>query len=310
MATWDAILSQYSIDSKNSSESTDPADLSKAFVDVVQEYPIPAFRPNSNRFLHQDYNHVLSPILTTTNTLYDFPVSVELTYVDIISTRRQRILFSKYHNFLSLYNHSDFIKMHMHNAWLLRKSDLTIELPSDYFTKPKYIFVFCRTLTLNQFCDNRDVNTFDFHLFLFVSSYLMIQDSFMLQMLKGSGSVSFCLNNTTLPALYPLLNLEFDFPRFQTWFESRFKFYNYDFVCSIKNLLYQAFRHRFLNFERHNERYQEHFFNDFLSLTLISRTTNSSNPSHQQFFIINVPLHVHFLSSRNNIFIVFHINPC
>ncbi len=148
--------------------------------------------------------------------------------------------------------------MHMHNAWLLRKSDLTIELPSDYFTKPKYLFVFCGTLTLNQICDNRDVNTFDYHLFLFAASCLMIRDSIMLQMLKGSCSVSF------LPALYTLLNLEFDFPHSQTWFESRFKFYNHDFVCSIKHLPYQAFRRCFLNFERHNERYQEHFFNDFL----------------------------------------------
>ncbi len=116
MATWDAIRSHYSLDSKHYSEFTDPADLSKAFVDVVPEYPIPAFRPNSNHFLHQDYNHVLSSILTTTNNLYDFPISVELTYLDVLSTRRQCILFSKYHNFLTLYNHSDFIKMHMHNA--------------------------------------------------------------------------------------------------------------------------------------------------------------------------------------------------
>ncbi len=177
MATWDAILSHYSFDSKNYSETSDPADLSKAFVDVNPEYPIPTFRPNSNHFLHQDYNHVLSPILTTTNTLYDFPVSVELTYLDVLSARRQCILFSKYHNLLSLYNHSYFIKMHMHNAWLLGKSDLTIELPSDYFTMPKYLFVFCGTLTLNQICDNSDANTFDFHSFLFAASYLMIRDS-------------------------------------------------------------------------------------------------------------------------------------
>ncbi len=43
MATWDAILSHYSFNSKNYSESSDPADLSKAFVDVMPEYPIPAF---------------------------------------------------------------------------------------------------------------------------------------------------------------------------------------------------------------------------------------------------------------------------
>ncbi len=81
MTTWDAILSHYSFDSKNYSESTDPADRRKAFVDIMPELPIPAFRPNSNHFLPQDYNHVLSPILTTTTTLYDFPVSVELTYL-------------------------------------------------------------------------------------------------------------------------------------------------------------------------------------------------------------------------------------
>ncbi len=191
-------------------------------------------------------------LIPCTNTLYDFPVSVELAYLDVLSTRRQLIHYSKYHNFLCLYNHSDFIKMHMHNAWLLRKSDLTIELPSVYFTKPKYLFMFCGTLTLNQVCNNRDANTFDYHSFLFTASYLMIRDSFMLQMLKGSGSVSFRLNNTILPALYALLNIEFDFSRSQTWFESRFKFYNHDFVCSIKHLPYQAFRRRFLNFECHN----------------------------------------------------------
>ncbi len=92
----------------------------------------------------------------------------------------------------------------------------------------------------------------------------MIRDSFMLQMLKESGPVSFHLNNTILSTLYVLLNLEFDFPYSQSWFELRFKFYNHDFVCTIKHLPYQAFRHCFLNFEHHNERYQEHFFNDFL----------------------------------------------
>ncbi len=81
MATLDAILSHYSFDSKHYLEFTEPADLSKAFVDIMPEYSIPAFSPNSNCFLHQDYNHVLSPILTTTNTLYDIPVSVELTYL-------------------------------------------------------------------------------------------------------------------------------------------------------------------------------------------------------------------------------------
>ncbi len=171
-------------------------------------------------------------------SLYDFPVSVEVTYLDVSSARRQRILFSKYHNFLLLYNRSDFVKMHMHNAWLLGKSNVTICLPSDYFIEPKYLFVFCGTLKLNEICDNRDANNFDFHSFLFTASYLMINNSFMLQILKRSGNVSFRLNDTILPTLY--------------------------FVCGIKDLPCQAFRHRFLNFERQNEPYQQHFFKYFL----------------------------------------------
>ncbi len=148
---------------------------------------------------------------------------------------------------------------------------------------------------------------------------------------------------------YWTLNLIFLIPKLG------FKFYNHDFVCSIKHLPYQTFRRHFLNFECHNERYQEHFFNNFhgrahcttscdiciehdsnhfsrinlqlscfkaisirkmilqnsvLSLALMRGMTNSSKPLHQEFFIINVPLHILFQSSRNNIFIVFHINPC
>ncbi len=147
----------------------------------------------------------------------------------------------------------------------------------------------------------------------------MIRDSFMLQMLKGSDTMSFLLNNTILPPLYALLIFLI--------LKLGFKFYNHDFVCSIKHLPYEAFRRRFLNFEHHNEPYQEHFFNDFhrwahcttscdicikhnsihfsrinLELSLIKASyfdqeannskfrTFTSKPSHQQFFIINVPL--------------------
>ncbi len=47
MATWDTILSHYFFISKNYSELSDPADLSKTFVDGEPEYPILVIRPNS-----------------------------------------------------------------------------------------------------------------------------------------------------------------------------------------------------------------------------------------------------------------------
>ncbi len=67
-----------------------------------------------------------------------------------------------------------------------------------------------------------------------------------------------------LPSLFALLTLNFDLPLTLSWFESKFPFYNGYFILNISHLPYQAFRHRFLNFECHNERYQSHFFNDFL----------------------------------------------
>ncbi len=147
---------------------------------------------------------------------------------------------------------------------IFEETDLTISLPSDYFTEPKYLFAFCGTLKLIELCDNRDENNFDYHSFLFTASSLMINDSFMLQIIKGSGPISFRLNDTILHTLYALLNLEFDLPLSLSWFESRFKFFSHHFVCGIKHLPYQVFGRRFLNFERHNEHYQKHFFNDFL----------------------------------------------
>ncbi len=56
----------------------------------------------------------------------------------------------------------------------------------------------------------------------------------MLQMLMGFYSVSFRLDNTILPALYVLLNLESDFPYSQSWFES---FYKKSSVPSVQTLL-------------------------------------------------------------------------
>ncbi len=196
MTTWDNILSHYTFDSKFYTEHYDPADLCKPFVDVVPSYPIPAFRPNYNRFAHHTNDNVLAPILPSADTLYDFHVSVYVIYLDRTSSWRQRIYFSKFNNFLSLYNHSDFLKMHMHNAWLLDKADLTIHLPSDYFVQPKYLLVFLGTLKLTEICDNGDANNFNFHSFLFTASYLMINNSFLLQFLKNSGTVNFRKNYT------------------------------------------------------------------------------------------------------------------
>ncbi len=101
MTTWDDMLLHYSLDSKLYDELCDPADLGKPFVDVVPSYPKAAFRPNYNCFVDHEYDNILSPILPSSETLFDFPVSVDVTYLGETSSRRQHICFSKYHNLLS-----------------------------------------------------------------------------------------------------------------------------------------------------------------------------------------------------------------
>ncbi len=139
--------------------------------------------------------------------------------------------------------------MHMHNAWLLEKTNLTIDLPADYFVSPKHLFIFCGSLNLCELCDFHDTNHFDYHLFLFAASYLMINDSFLVILFKTSGSVNYKDNNNLLPALYSLLTLNFVLPQTLVWFESQFPNYNKTFVLSIVYLPFGAFHKHFLKYE-------------------------------------------------------------
>ncbi len=114
MITWNNILSQYQFQNPSYEEHCDPSDLKNYFVEVIPKYPFQALT-----------------------------VSVILTHISSHHTGRQHIYLSNIHNFLSLYNHSDFIKVHMHNDWLLGKIDLTIDLPADFFVSSKHLFIFC-----------------------------------------------------------------------------------------------------------------------------------------------------------------------
>ncbi len=92
----------------------------------------------------------------------------------------------------------------MHNAWLLGKPVITINLPKEYFVSRKHLFIFCGSLNLYELCDLHDVNIFDRHLFLFAASCQMTNDLFLLNILKTSGSVGYQDNDTLLPSLYSL----------------------------------------------------------------------------------------------------------
>ncbi len=214
MITWNDILLQYQFKDNSYEEHSDPSDLKNYFVEVIPKYRFQALNPKFNHVLAHSYYNMLLHIFPSDDILYDFPVSVIITYLSSHYTGRQFIYFSNIHSLLCLYTHLDFIKMHMHNAILLGKAELTIDLPAEYFVSPKHLFIFCGSLNLYELCDYHDTDGFDYHLFLFAaSSYLMINDSFLVNLHKLFGSVNYKESNTLLPALYSLLTLNFVVPR-------------------------------------------------------------------------------------------------
>ncbi len=142
MISWSDILSQYQFPSNSYEEHSDPSNLQNFFVDVIPKYPFPAHHPTTNCLMAHWYHNVLLIILPSDDMLYVFPVLVIFTYIFSHYTGRQCIYFSKIHCFLSLYNHSNFLKIHMHNTWLMGKTDTTMNLPVKYFVSPKQLFVF------------------------------------------------------------------------------------------------------------------------------------------------------------------------
>ncbi len=114
MISWNNILSQYQFPSNTYEEHCDPSNLQNYVIDIIPKYPFPAFHPTSKRLVDHSYHNVLLPILPSDDILYDLPVTIKLTYLSSHCTGRQHIYFSKIHSFLALYNHSDFLKMHMH----------------------------------------------------------------------------------------------------------------------------------------------------------------------------------------------------
>ncbi len=147
MISWDDILKQYCFENDSYDECLDPSELTNYFVDVIPNYPFPTASPNLVRMTAHSYRNVLLLILPSEDYLYDFPVSVNISYLSSETTGRQPIYFSDTHSLLSLNNHSDFIKMHTRNDWLLEKAELNIDLPADFSNSPNHLFIFCGSLT-------------------------------------------------------------------------------------------------------------------------------------------------------------------
>ncbi len=99
--------------------------------------------------------------LQGSDDLYDHPVPFNIYDIPSYETGRQRFYFSTLYTLLPLYNYADFVKMHIHNAWPLKKVELNVYLPEELFECPQDLFLFCGSLNLKDICDSHDVNTFD-----------------------------------------------------------------------------------------------------------------------------------------------------
>ncbi len=127
--------------------------------------------------------------------------------------------------------------------------------------------------------------------------------------MKTSGSVNICENNSILLFLYSLLTLDFNLLHTLSLFESKFPFYNSNFVSSIIHLSYHAFRCRFLNFEHHNEHYESHFFNDFLERAHCLKDCDICS-KHDSFIIVKLILLLPTLDSITTLVINSNSNHC
>ncbi len=141
--------------------------------------------------LQHSYQDILLPILPFEDDLYDFPILVILYYIPSHETGRQRIYFSTLHTLLCLYNHSDFVKMHMHNAWLLTKTKLNITLPEElfeswimFYTKIFYLLNNCYTAIV-ILCTMNFIMNYIMMFFFFLNINLLI---FTLYVLYGNLS--------------------------------------------------------------------------------------------------------------------------
>ncbi len=137
------VIWKYHFDTDQYDEHSDPSDLRNYYIDIFPKYPFPSSCIDDNNFKAHSYRHILPPNLSWKDHFHDFPVSVLFTYKYDSLTGRQHIYFSKNHTFLALYNHSDFLKMHLH--WPLGMSELIIDLPDKFFKTPGHLFLFCET---------------------------------------------------------------------------------------------------------------------------------------------------------------------
>ncbi len=134
--------------------------------------------PIEERGLKYSYNLIEFPISGDRGLYADFSMENNVFYFNQ-DMEKQCVKFIDAHTFLALYNQSFFVRMHVHNVWLLRHTKIDIILPEHLFETQDYVFLFCGTMQIRGICDDFEINVFDFVNLVFVVSYLMVTDELL-----------------------------------------------------------------------------------------------------------------------------------
>ncbi len=131
-------------------QGADPFNLHELKYAVVQGYHFHSCIPIEERGLKHSYYLIELPIYGDRGSYADFPMTINVFDFDL-SFARQRVNLFDAHNILALYNHSYFMRMHIHYAWLLRHMNVDILLPELFFETQDHIFLFCGIFKLGVF---------------------------------------------------------------------------------------------------------------------------------------------------------------
>ncbi len=184
MNFWQNIADQYIFSTKKYEEKNDPSFFHRYYSEEIPSFPIKTICSKYEKFEKQSNMFALPYIFNSTNTFHDFSVTINVFYYN--QTGRQCIYFSNEHQFICLYNHSDFFKMHMHNAWLLERSELEFDLPKDFFDSPFNFVLFCENVKIIDLVEKDGIASFDFHTLIFAATYLMIDYKYLFAILNSS----------------------------------------------------------------------------------------------------------------------------
>jgi hypothetical protein len=177
---------------------------------------------------------------------------------------RQHIYLDNVHTLLALYNHCDFLKMHIHNAWLFGKSEVTVVLQEELFSDKFHLFVFLWLLFPYFSMSWRRYYMFRLRIIPFSS--LIFDDTWWF---SSFNSTSFTNWNLwpKLHCIECLLHVKHNgtwFPFNRLLVSNKFPCVDTKFFISCFEYPYQQFRKMMLNFQLHNRRYHKHFYQRWL----------------------------------------------